>query len=254
MKMHRGLGVSMVAATVAAFAVGLAPIGAAHADPAGDGVLARVDAAMNKAKTLSFEYEIVNKEPGKDERTMGMKVQLKGEKRLSEFSSPADMKGTKVLILSPTQMYVYLPAFGKVRRIASHTKDQGFLGLAFSQDDMATTAYGAQYGASVASESPAEWKLVLTPKAGQEAPYAKIEVTVAKDHNVPSELKYFNAEGKNVKTEVRTGYSCEGDVCTPGELKMTDNTKGNWTKLIAKSRKVNVEISDDLFSQRSLGE
>lgn len=36
-------------------------------------------------------------------------------------------------------MYVYLPAFGKVRRIASHTKDQGFLGLTFSQDDMATT-------------------------------------------------------------------------------------------------------------------
>jgi outer membrane lipoprotein-sorting protein len=250
MKIRGSLALSMVAATVAVLAQG----DVARADAAGDGVLAGMDAAMNKAKTLSFDYEIVNKEPGKDERTMAMKVQLKGEKRLTEFSSPADMKGTKVLILSSTQMYVYLPAFGKVRRIASHTKDQGFLGLAFSQDDMATTAYGSQYGASVASETPAEWKIVLTPKAGQETPYAKIEVTVMKDHKVPSELKYFNAEGKNVKTETRTGYSCEGDVCTPGELKMTDNTKGNWTKLIAKSRKVNAEISDDLFSQRSLGE
>src|ERR1700733_10051447 len=105
----------------------------AYADDAGDKAVAAMDAAMNKAKTLIFDYEIVNKEAGKDERSLAMKVQLKGEKRLSEFSAPADMKGTKVLILSPTQMYVYLPAFGKVRRIASHTKDQGFLGLSFSQ-------------------------------------------------------------------------------------------------------------------------
>ncbi len=226
----------------------------AHADAAGDAVLAKMDAAMNRAKTLQFDYEIVNKEANKDERTMAMSVKLKGEKRYTEFSAPADMKGTKVLILSATQMYVFLPAFGKVRRIASHTKDQGFLGLSFSQDVMATTKYGPEYTAAVASEDAASWKLVLTPKAGQETTYAKIEVTVGKDKKVPSELKYFNADGKNVKTEVRSGYSCEGDVCTPGELKMTDNVKGTWTKLVAKTRKVNEEISDDVFSQRNLGE
>ncbi len=226
----------------------------ARADAAGDAVLAQVDASMNRAKTLSFDYEIVNKESGKDERTLAMSVLLKGAKRLSEFSAPADMKGTKVLILSPTQMYVYLPAFGKVRRIASHTKDQGFLGLSFSQDDMATTAYGPLYTAALGSDAGAQQTLVLTPKAGQEAPYAKIEVLVNKDHMVPAQLKYFNADGANVKTETRTGYTCEGDVCTPGELKMTDNVKGNWTKLVSKSRKVNAEISDDVFSQRSLGE
>jgi hypothetical protein len=141
-----------------------------------------------------------------------------------------------------------------VRRIASHTKDQGFLGLSFSQDDMATTAYGADYTATIGSEDAANYKLVLTPKTGKETAYGKIEVTVAKDKTVPSELKYFNAEGKNIKTETRTGYSCEGDVCTPGELKMTDNIKGNWTKLTAKTRKVNAEISDDVFTQRNLGE
>lgn len=226
----------------------------ARADAAGDAVLAQADAAMNKAKTLIFDYEIVNQEPGKSEKTMAMQVKLKGEKRFTEFSAPADMKGTKVLILSPTQMYVYLPAFGKVRRIASHTKDQGFLGLTFSQDDMATTRYSPQYTAAIASEDAAAWKLTLTPKAGVETPYAKIELTVLKDKKVASELKYFNAEGKNTKTEVRSGFSCEGDVCTPGELKMTDNTKGAWTKLVAKTRKVNAEISDDVFTQRNLGE
>ena len=249
MKLHTGLAPSLAAAALFA-----APH-AARADGAGDAVLAKVDASMNRAKTLKFDYEIVNKEGAdKGEKTLTMKVQLKGEKRFTEFSAPADMKGTKVLILSPTEMYVYLPSFGKVRRIASHTKDAGFLGLTFSQDDIATTAYSPQYTAAVLSDDASTTKLALTPKPGQETPYAKIEVTVAKDHMVPSELKYFNTEGKNVKTETRTGYSCEGDVCTPGELKMTDNIKNAWTKLTAKSREVNKEISDDVFSQRNLGE
>jgi hypothetical protein len=68
------------------------------------------------------------------------------------------------------------------------------------------------------------------------------------------ELKYFNADGKNIKTETRSGLTCEGDVCTPAEIKMSDNVKGAWTKLVAKSRKINAEISDDVFSQRNLGE
>src|SRR5437868_5994249 len=94
------LSVSLVGAGVVSFAHG--PI--ARADAAGDAVLAQMDAAANKAKTLVFDYEIVNKEAAdKAERTMAMNVKRKGEKRLTEFSSPADMKGTKVLVLSPTQ-------------------------------------------------------------------------------------------------------------------------------------------------------
>jgi hypothetical protein len=164
------------------------------------------------------------------------------------------MKGTKVLIMSPTQMYVYLPSFGKVRRIASNASDQGFLGLAFSLDDMATTSYSGAYTGQIASETPTQWKLIVTPKAGRTTTYSKIQLTVNKDKTLPSELRYFNAAGTNIKTETRSNYTCEGNVCTPTELKMVDNTKGNWTRLVRKSWKVNETIADDVFSNRSLGE
>lgn len=249
MKKSVSFGLSLGLLALAA----LAP-SAAHADAAGDKLCAAMDEAMNRAKTHKFEYEIVNQEPGKAERTMAMSVMIKGEKRFTEFTAPSDMKGTKVLIISPTQMYVYLPAFGKVRRIASHTKDQGFLGLAFSQDDMATQSYGGDYTGAIAADSPAQSTLVLTPKAGKTTNYGKIEVLVNKDKTLPAQLKYFNAEGKNIKTETRSGYTCEGAICTPAELKMVDNVKGNWTKLVRKSWKVNESISDDVFTQRNLGE
>ncbi|MCY1077029.1 outer membrane lipoprotein-sorting protein [Archangium lansingense] len=228
--------------------------GTARADAAGDKVLAAMDAAMNRAKTLTFEYEGTNQEPGKAERKLGMRVQCKGSKRLSEFLAPADMKGTRALIISPTQMYVYLPAFKKVRRIASHTSDQGFLGLAYSLDDMATASYSGSYTAQIASETPTQWKLIATPKAGLTPTYSKITFMVNKDRTLPSELQYFNAAGTNIKTETRSQYTCEGNVCSPTELKMVDNTGGNWTRLVRKSWKVNEAIADDVFSTRNLGE
>ncbi|UQA54707.1 outer membrane lipoprotein-sorting protein [Polyangium aurulentum] len=245
---RRWLSVSASAALAA-----LLLAGHASADPAGDKVLADMEEATNRAKTQFFEYEVINQEPGKAEKKMGIQVWLKGEKRVTEFLAPADMKGTKILIQSPTQMYVYLPAFGKIRRIASHVNDQGFMGLTFSPDDLANLRYSHAYATQLASETPAEWKVVATTKPGQTTPYGKIEFTIAKDKKVPTELKYYNAAGQHVKTETRTGYTCEGNVCVPGELKMVDHTKGgHWTKMVRKSWKVNQEMSDDMFSKRSL--
>src|SRR5262245_60214811 len=190
------VGCSMGAASTAI----LLSASSARADAAGDKVLAAMDEAMNRAKSHYIEYSVTNQEPGKAETKLSLIVRMKGDKRLTEFTSPADMKGTKVLVLSATQMYVFLPAFGKVRRIASGVSDQGFMGMTFSPDDF-QTRFSDMYTANLASEDASSWKLVATPKAGQQTPYAKIEFTVAKDKTAPTEIKYFNAGGTNVKTE-----------------------------------------------------
>ncbi|WP_224371236.1 outer membrane lipoprotein-sorting protein [Hyalangium versicolor] len=228
--------------------------GTARADAAGDKVLATMDAALNRAKTLTFTYEVFNQEPGKAERKLEMTLKFKGDKRLGEFLAPADMKGTKVLIMSPTQMYVFLPSFGKVRRIASHSGEQSFLGLAFSQDDLATASYSGNYTGQIASQTPTQWKLTATPKAGQTTTYSKITFTVPKDKALPTEIQYFDAAGTNIKTESRSNYTCEGNVCSPTEVKMVNNPQGHSTRLVRKSWKVNEAIPDDVFSTRSLEE
>lgn len=241
-----------VAIAATTLALGLSHAPPAYADDAGDKSLTAAETAMNKAKTLYFEYEATTTEAGKADKKVGLNVWIKSEKRLTEFTSPADLKGTKVLILSPSEMYVYLPAFGKVRRIASHTSDQSAFGMAFSQADLATQKYSTSYSAAQSSSSDKEVKLTLTPKSGQTTDYSKIEMTVAKDHNVPTEIKYYNTEGKLVKTETRSGYTCDSDVCTPGTLKMVDHTKNLTTSLVRKKVKVNEAITDETFSKRNL--
>lgn len=246
--MNRTLGIAP------AFFVTMLAGATARADAAGDAALAKIDEAQNRAKAHEFQYQVINQEPGKAQATRALTVRIKGDKRYAEFTAPADMKGTKVLILSATEMYVYLPAFGKVRRLADDGLGQGFMGMTFSPNDF-VTRYGDVYTGAVASENASQMQLVATPKPGQKAPYAKIEITVAKDRMLPTLLKYYDAAKKYVKTEERTAYTCEGNVCTASEQKMTDNTKsGAWTKMVRKSWKVNPNLSDDMFTKRSLAE
>lgn len=231
----------------------LAVVHEARADEAGDKQLAAVDTALNRAKTMIVEYDVISLEPGKNEKKLGLKVTSKGKKKLLEFVSPADMKGTKVLILSPTEVYVYLPAFGKVRRIGADAGGEGFLGLTYSVNDWARTAYAPDYTGQVASSTDNEVSLTAALKPGQTSSYAKIDFSLDKARNLPTQLKIFDAKGTNIKTETRTGYSCEGDVCTPAEQTMVDNAKdGHSTRLRRKKIRVNEPVSDDLFSKRNL--
>jgi surfeit locus 1 family protein len=41
-------------------------------------------------------------------------ARVKGKKSFTEFLAPGDLKGTRVLALSPTEIYVYLPEFQKI--------------------------------------------------------------------------------------------------------------------------------------------
>jgi len=216
-------------------------------------ILAAVDRQLNQAKTLILEFEIVNQEAGKPETKLAQTIRVKGSQRLTVFTAPKDMEGTKVLVLAPTQMYVYLPAFGKVRRIATHVVDQGFMGMTFSLEDFFVTRYSDEYSASIVSERPKDMTIALTPKPGTTPRYSRIEMTLLKEGSLPTELRYFDDKGTHVKTESRSDYVREGDVSLPKELKMTDATKeGRWTRMTAKTLKVNQDIPDEFFTKKNL--
>lgn len=219
----------------------------------GDSILAQVDSKANAPSDTWFAFKAVTQEPGKAARTMMFEVQNKGERRLVQFSQPSDMKGTRVLVLSRSQMWVYLPAYRKVRRVASHVKQQGFMGTTYSDEDMSTTQFSTVYSATIISDGDTSVQLSLAPKTDAKTHYGKIEMEIRKDLMLPSEIRYFNEEGAKVKTEARDQYDCAAGICTPGRMKMTDHSRADaWTTLVATERKVNQGIQDSLFSVRNL--
>jgi hypothetical protein len=219
--------------------------------------LKKIDIAINQWKTLDYRYKIVTTKKGDAEKKDVLKLRMRMKytgaynKQLIEIAAPADMKGTKVLTKSPTEMYIYLPAFKKVRRIASHVTEQGFLGTALSQKDMTLTRYGDKYRPTKMTDRGDKVTLELA-KTSDEAPYPNIELTVEKERMVPTLIKYYSDGGKLVKTERRSQYRCEKGYCAPGAMKVTDHSTGVTSILYLKKMHVNPKLKKSLFSKRSL--
>lgn len=66
------------------------------------------------------------------------------EKRIIKFSAPAEVKGTGILIFDypdkSDDMWIYLPALRRTRRIVSSEKSKSFMGSEFSNADMTAPA------------------------------------------------------------------------------------------------------------------
>ena len=183
-----------------------------------------------------------------------MDVRIKGTKfRRVEFLEPGDIKGMRVLVLSQNNMYTYLPAYRKVRRVANHVKDQGFMGTTFSQNDVSIVTYSDSYEGKFLKEDAKTWTISASRRKGSKTPYAKIELDILKDIHQATELRYFNDKGVKIKTETRTGYTCKGKICTPKTLKLTDHRRNDvWTSITWTIWEVNTGVKDSFFSLRKL--
>ncbi len=110
---------------------------------------------MNKTRELSLagsmsaniNLTIVEKNGTSRSRTISMttKSYAEGqEKRFIKFLEPADVRGTAMLIIdnsnSADEMWIYLPALKKTRRIVSSEKGKSFMSSEFSNADMSSPA------------------------------------------------------------------------------------------------------------------
>jgi hypothetical protein len=217
--------------------------------------LAKLDEVLNRWKSLDLKYTIITKSPGSSKTTLKLRMRMRkkagNNQQLTEISAPSDMKGTKVLIRSTTQMYIYLPAFKKIRRIASHLTEQGFLGTALSQRELSLTEYSKFYTSKVKSDKGGEMVLQLNAK-NDEAPYKTIQLTVEKKSHHLKEIHYFNDSGKKVKIEKRSGYICEGKICMAKKQVVHDLTSKVKSTLTLKKHKFDSKMKPSLFSKRYL--
>jgi len=219
----------------------------------GDAILADMDAAMTAGRDYRIHYTATTADPGDSPREMTFTVELEGEKRLVQFSSPGDVKGTRVLVLDRHQMYVYLPAYRKVRRVASHVTEQGFMGTTFSYDDMSTSQYAALFEAELVSETHEVWRLALTPRPDVDTPYGRMEAEVSKAGSLPTVFRYYSTSGEHLKTQTFESPVCRQEVCLPTLIRMTDHSRGGaWTTLEAAKWEVDTGLDETRFTVREL--
>jgi len=244
------------AAAGAAWMAVLLLAASARADERGEEIFKKMDAALTSAEDQWFEYDFVIQKPGEPERSLVFQVTIKGEQwRRLHFLAPGDVKGMRFLVLSVSQMYVYLPAYRKVRRVASHIKDQGFMGSAYSQDDMSIVTFSEFPKPRLLSEDDASYTVEGPLREGQSFPYPKIVLTIDKKMYQPVKLLYFDDKGQHVKTEERKDWTCveNGAICAPAVMRLVDHRRGDVaSELRSRQWKYNQGVPDKFFTVRSL--
>jgi len=138
MRLNKSIGIAIVLGVVGlTFINGVPPDGRQIMQKSRD--VSKLD-GMEAISTLRI-YDAKGRERVR-QTSMASKLFENGttEKRVIRFLSPAEVKGTGMLIYDYDErnddMWIYMPALRKTRRIISNEKSKSFMGSEFSNSDM----------------------------------------------------------------------------------------------------------------------
>ena len=214
-------------------------------------ILTKMDDVMYSPKDMTGVTKIVLIDKAGKEKIRKADITQKGnDKRIFRFTEPSSQAGIAVLSLPDDVMYLYMPAFGKERRISSSVKTQNFAGTDFSYDDMESKPYSEKYTPKLLPAEEDVYVLELTPMSPKSA-YSKLIVKVDKTNYYPVTMDYYD-KGKKLSKEAVYQFVKIGKYWNAKEIKMTDLKKNHKTKMIMSDVKYDQGLSDDEFTVRKL--
>lgn len=213
-------------------------------------ILKKMDDVMYSSKDMTGKNKIILIDKNGKQEIREATMQQKGtDKRMFRFTSPASQVGIAVLSLPDDLMYLYLPAFGKERRIATSAKNQNFAGTDFSYDEMESVLYTVKYTPKFLKTEANASVLELKPKAGSD--YSKVIVYVNNVNYYPEMMEYYDKAGNKVK-EAKYTFKKIGNYWNAEEIEMTDLKKNHKTKMQMSDVKYDTGLTDDDFTVRKL--
>src|SRR5262245_31304750 len=187
----------------------------------------------------------------------------KGDRALIRFTYPNDIRGTSFLVWehpgADDERFLFLPALGRVRRIAGAEKQESFVGSDLSYEDIggrdladysyAFAAENAMWTAPDGSTHPA-WALESRARdAG--AAFPRSVSLVLKDRFVIVHADIFNRRDERAKQfDVKRLERVDG-VWTVLDLVVVNEGEKTRTELTTTSVRYNVGLGPDDFTRRA---
>ena len=214
-------------------------------------ILEKMDNVMYSPKDMTGKTTIILIDKKGKEKTREANIIQKGnDKRIFRFTAPAAQAGISVLSLPDDVMYLYMPAFGKERRISSSVKSQNFAGTDFSYDDMEAKPYSEKYTPELLSTEEAVYVLELIPLS-KKSKYSKLIVSIDKANYYPTAMDYHDKGGRKIKEGTYT-FVQVGKYWNAQKMSITDLKKKHSTEMLMSDVKYDQGLSDDEFTVRKL--
>ncbi len=194
---------------------------------------------------------LIDKKGNKSERKSEM-FQKGVDKRLIRFLTPADQKGIGFLTLPDDVMYLYLPAFKKVRKIASHVKNQNFAGTDLTYGDLSHFEFHKTHRAEMISQEQNEYVIKLVPEEKKDKDYAYLLAYYRKDNFYPVKIEFFDTSGKIWKIIDRKDIRIIDGYLTSMKMEIKDLKKNHSTISTINEAEFDIGLKEDVFTKRNL--
>ena len=215
-------------------------------------ILNKMDAVLFASEDQKNTIEMVLIDRNGNERTREAMVWQKGaDKRLFRFTAPAGEAGIAFLSLPDDVMYLYMPAFGRERRIASHVKNQSFAGTDFSYEDLESVKYSEKYAPKLLEETEEHYIIELKPLPDVQSDYSKVIAHVNKANYYPEIMKSYDRGGQKVKIAEYT-FDRQDGYWYMQEVFMTNLNRDHRTRMTFKEVQFDTGIDDQVFTVRNL--
>ncbi len=215
-------------------------------------LLQNMDNLISAPKDKQGIIEIIITNKSEKEKVREAIMMQKGkDKKLYRYTKPENQAGIATLSLPDDVMWLYMPAFGKPKKISLLAKSQSFTGTDFSYEDMDSKTYSERYDPTLLpSASDTAYILELKPKSDK-SKYSKIILYMNKKYYYPEEMDYYDKNENHFKTAIYK-YKKSGQYWYAAEVLMTNLKQNHSTEILMKDVKFDQGLTDEDFSVEKL--
>lgn len=231
-------------------------------------------------KGLAIAIEADNRDEGFGDSTANMTMELRnkqgdssiryiriktleiigdGDKSLSIFDKPADVKGTAFLTFShavkPDEQWLYLPALKRVKRINSKNKSGPFMGSEFAYEDISSQEVEKYTYKYLRDETlnGVDCFVIERYPAYAHSGYTRQVVWVNKAEYRPEQIVFYDRKDTLLKTLSYDGYQQYLDkFWRADDMFMENHQTGKSTKLTWSNYQFKTGLKDRDFNKNSL--
>ena len=199
------------------------------------------------------------KESIREIRVKNLEVEGDGDKGLTVFDQPRDVKGTAFLTyshaLEPDEQWIFLPALKRVKRISSSNKSGPFMGSEFAYEDISSfeiPKYSYLYLRDEVLDGRDCFVLELRPQY-KHSGYTKSHVWIDKEEYRPQKNEFYDRKDALLKIQLFIDYQQYlGQYWRAHTMTMVNQQNGKSTTLKWSNYQFQTGLTDKDFEKNDL--
>jgi len=227
---------------------------------------------MNRSRELSLagtisaniSLTITEKTGAVRNRTISMTTKSYpdgSEKRMVKFLEPADVRGTAMLVNDlqdvSDEMWIYLPALKKTRRIVSSEKGKSFMSSEFSNADMSSPTLSDFTNRHTGNSGKNnQWIIESIPSdenKAEEYGYSKKVTYISMDKYHIQKMEFYNFDNELFKIiEIKNTYPLPGGKYLVQNMLANNLVSKRKSEIVFSDISAGISVDDSFFTLQNL--